>query len=52
MITASTGEVSWPSGSLWPDATAPTIAGNGTTVVSFIYAGSDYYWRYGQNFGA
>jgi len=52
VLVVSTGEVTWPSGSLWPDATAPTLSGNGTTVVSFIYDGSDYYWSYGQNFGA
>ncbi len=52
ILIVSTGEVTWPTGSLWPDATEPTLAGNGTTVVSFIYDGSDYYWSYGQNFGA
>lgn len=46
------GEITWPANSNWPDATEPTLTATGTDVFSFIYDGTNYYWSFGQNFGA
>ncbi len=46
------GEITWPANSNWPDATEPTLTAAGTDVFSFIYDGTNYYWSFGQNFGA
>jgi len=46
------GEITWPTNSNWPDATEPTLTTTGTDVFSFIYDGTNYYWSFGQNFGA
>lgn len=46
------GEITWPANSNWPDATEPTLTTTGTDVFSFIYDGTNYYWSFGQNFGA
>ncbi len=50
IVTATTGEITWPAGSLWTDGgTEPTLT-NGVDVFSFIYDGTNYYWSYGQDF--
>ena len=46
------GEITWPANSNWPDSTEPTLTTTGTDVFSFIYDGTNYYWSFGQNFGA
>lgn len=46
------GEITWPANSNWPDSTEPTLTATGTDVFSFIYDGTNYYWSFGQNFGA
>ena len=51
IVTATTGEITWPANSNWPDANEPTLT-NGTDIFSFIYDGTNYYWSFGQNFGA
>jgi len=49
IVTATTGEITWPAGSLWVGGTEPTLT-NGVDVFSFIYDGTNYYWSYGQDF--
>jgi len=50
IVTTTTGEITWPAGSLWADGgTEPTLT-NGVDVFSFVYDGTNYYWTYGQDF--
>lgn len=49
IVTTTTGEITWPAGSLWVGGTEPTLT-NGVDVFSFIYDGTNYYWSYGQDF--
>ena len=49
IVTTTTGEITWPTGSLWVGGTEPTLT-NGVDVFSFIYDGTNYYWSYGQDF--
>ena len=43
------GTISWPTLSLWPGGTPPTLS-TGTDIFSFIYVFPTYYWSYGQDF--
>ena len=52
VVTSTTGSITWPANSNWPDATEPTLTANGTDIFSFLYDGTNYYWTFGQNFGA
>ena len=52
VVTSTTGDITWPTNSNWPDATEPTLTANGTDIFSFLYDGTNYYWTFGQNFGA
>jgi hypothetical protein len=52
VVTSTTGSITWPANSNWPDATEPTLTANGTDIFSFLYDGTNYYWSFGQNFGA
>ena len=52
IVTSTTGDITWPANSNWPDATEPTLTANGTDIFSFLYDGTNYYWTFGQNFGA
>lgn len=52
VVTTTTGSITWPANSNWPDATEPTLTANGTDIFSFLYDGTNYYWTFGQNFGA
>jgi hypothetical protein len=51
VVTTTTGSITWPANSNWPDATEPTLTANGTDIFSFLYDGTNYYWTFGQNFG-
>ena len=44
------GTISWPSLSVWPGGTPPTLTASGTDIFSFIYVFPTYYWSYGQDF--
>ena len=43
------GTISWPSLSVWPGGTPPTLS-TGTDIFSFIYVFPVYYWSFGQDF--